>query len=95
MRLREALEAIAAIRPEAFEDLRRGIDPSLSGDPHRTAVPCGTRVPSLRSPVDPDWLGPLGMTIVIGFNPKYVVELLTQMASDQVTVAFGGELDPG
>jgi DNA polymerase III subunit beta len=33
--------------------------------------------------------------IAIGFNPKYVVELLTQMTSDQVTVALGGELDPG
>jgi pyruvate-formate lyase len=28
-------------------------------------------------------------------NPKYVVELLTQMSSDQVTIALGGELDPG
>ena len=33
--------------------------------------------------------------IAIGLNPKYVVELLTQMTSDQVTVALGGELDPG
>ena len=33
--------------------------------------------------------------IAIGFNPKYVVELLGQMTSDQVTVALGGELDPG
>jgi DNA polymerase-3 subunit beta len=33
--------------------------------------------------------------IAIGFNPKYVVELLTQMSSDEVTVALGGELDPG
>jgi DNA polymerase III subunit beta len=36
-----------------------------------------------------------GEPIAIGFNPKYVVELLTQMTSDQVTVALGGELDPG
>lgn len=35
-----------------------------------------------------------GEPIVIGFNPKYVVELLTQMTSDQVTVALGGGLDP-
>jgi DNA polymerase-3 subunit beta len=33
--------------------------------------------------------------IAIGFNPKYVVELLTQMSSDQITIALGGELDPG
>jgi DNA polymerase III subunit beta len=36
-----------------------------------------------------------GDPIAIGFNPKYVVELLSQMASDQVTVALGGDLDPG
>jgi DNA polymerase-3 subunit beta len=36
-----------------------------------------------------------GDPIAIGFNPKYVVELLGQMASDQITVALGGELDPG
>ena len=36
-----------------------------------------------------------GEAIAIGFNPKYVVELLGQMASDQITIALGGELDPG
>ena len=36
-----------------------------------------------------------GEPIAIGFNPKYVVELLGQMASDQITIALGGELDPG
>lgn len=36
-----------------------------------------------------------GDAIAIGFNPKYVVELLGQMASDQITIALGGELDPG
>jgi len=36
-----------------------------------------------------------GEPIAIGFNPKYVVELLGQMASDQVTLSLGGELDPG
>ena len=36
-----------------------------------------------------------GDPIAIGFNPKYVVELLTQMSSDQITIALGGELDPG
>jgi DNA polymerase-3 subunit beta len=36
-----------------------------------------------------------GEPIAIGFNPKYVVELLGQMSSDQVTLALGGELDPG
>jgi DNA polymerase-3 subunit beta len=36
-----------------------------------------------------------GEPIAIGFNPKYVVELLSQMTSDQITVSLGGELDPG
>jgi len=36
-----------------------------------------------------------GDAIAIGFNPKYVVELLGQMSSDQITIALGGELDPG
>jgi DNA polymerase-3 subunit beta len=36
-----------------------------------------------------------GEAIAIGFNPKYVVELLGQMVSDQITISLGGELDPG
>ncbi len=36
-----------------------------------------------------------GSSISIGFNPKYVVELLSQMSSDQVTLGLSGELDPG
>jgi DNA polymerase III subunit beta len=36
-----------------------------------------------------------GDAIAIGFNPKYVVELLLQMSSDQITISLGGELDPG
>jgi len=36
-----------------------------------------------------------GDAIAIGFNPKYVVELLGQMQSDQITLSLGGELDPG
>ena len=33
--------------------------------------------------------------LAIGFNPKYMVELLMQMTSDQITIALGGEHDPG
>jgi DNA polymerase-3 subunit beta len=36
-----------------------------------------------------------GEPIAIGFNPKYVIELLGVMASDQVGLELGGELDPG
>ena len=47
----------------------------------------------VREELDAEYNG--GEPIAIGFNPKYVVELLGQMASDQVTLALGGELDPG
>jgi DNA polymerase-3 subunit beta len=46
----------------------------------------------VREELDADYNGE---PIAIGFNPKYVVELLGQMASEQVTVHLGGELDPG
>lgn len=36
-----------------------------------------------------------GEPIAIGFNPKYVVELLSQITNDQITIALGNELDPG
>jgi DNA polymerase-3 subunit beta len=36
-----------------------------------------------------------GDPVAIGFNPKYVIELLGQMASEQVGLELGGELDPG
>jgi len=36
-----------------------------------------------------------GDAVAIGFNPKYVIELLGQMASDQIGLELGGELDPG
>jgi DNA polymerase-3 subunit beta len=46
----------------------------------------------VREEVDAEYNGD---PIAIGFNPKYVVELLGQMSSDQITIALGGELDPG
>lgn len=36
-----------------------------------------------------------GEQISIGFNPKYIIELLGQMGGDQVQLHLGGELDPG
>jgi DNA polymerase-3 subunit beta len=36
-----------------------------------------------------------GDAIAIGFNPKYIIELLGQMGTDQISLALGGELDPG
>jgi DNA polymerase III subunit beta len=46
----------------------------------------------VREELDADYNGD---PIAIGFNPKYVVELLGQMNCDQITIALGGELDPG
>lgn len=36
-----------------------------------------------------------GDDVSVGFNPKYVIDLLSQMASDQVELQLNGELDPG
>src|SRR5262249_50732331 len=46
----------------------------------------------VREELDADYNGE---AIAIGFNPKYMVELLGQMASDSITIKLGGELDPG
>lgn len=35
-----------------------------------------------------------GDEVSVGFNPKYVVDLLTHIATDKVKVELGGELDP-
>jgi DNA polymerase-3 subunit beta len=49
-------------------------------------------VGEVREELEADYAGE-GMSI--GFNPKYVIELLSQMTSDQVNLNLGGELDPG
>jgi DNA polymerase III subunit beta len=36
-----------------------------------------------------------GDELSIGFNPKYIIDLLSQMATDQVALQLNGELDPG
>lgn len=35
-----------------------------------------------------------GDDVSVGFNPKYVVDILTQIATESVVVEIGGELDP-
>lgn len=35
-----------------------------------------------------------GESITVGFNPKYVVDLLNQISAESVSVELGGELDP-
>ena len=39
-------------------------------------------------------VGYAGEALAIGFNPKYFVELLTQMSTDQIRIELAGELDP-
>jgi DNA polymerase-3 subunit beta len=36
-----------------------------------------------------------GDEVSVGFNPKYVLELLGQMETARVSVELSGELDPG
>lgn len=45
----------------------------------------------VREELDVDYSG---APVAIGFNPKYVIELLSQMGGDQVQVQVGGEVEP-
>ena len=49
-------------------------------------------VGEVREEVDADYTGD---AMTIGFNPKYILEILTAIQSDQVAIQLGGELDPG
>jgi DNA polymerase-3 subunit beta len=35
-----------------------------------------------------------GIEVAVGFNPKYVVDILTQISTERVVMELGGELDP-
>ncbi len=35
-----------------------------------------------------------GEEVVVGFNPKYVVDILSQISTDTIVIELGGELDP-
>ena len=35
-----------------------------------------------------------GEEVSVGFNPKYVVDILSQISTETVSVEIGGELDP-
>ncbi len=45
----------------------------------------------VREDLDADYNGEL---IAIGFNPKYIIELLGQIGAEQISMSLGGELDP-
>lgn len=46
----------------------------------------------VREEIDADYTGE---PITVGFNPKYILDILGQIQSDQVAVELGGELEPG
>jgi hypothetical protein len=88
----EFIEYLAAVAsrpaaPSAGDDDRRGSAPWLFRVSRRSPD-LGEVREELEAEYNAD-------PIAIGFNPKYVVELLTQMTSDQITISLGGELDPG
>jgi DNA polymerase-3 subunit beta len=46
----------------------------------------------IREEIDADYTGE---PMTIGFNPKYILDILGQIQSDQVAVELGGDLEPG
>lgn len=49
-------------------------------------------VGEVREELDADYNGE---QLVIGFNPKYLLEILSAVQSDQIAMELGGQLDPG
>jgi len=86
-----ALFAEAVKRSTLMSSESRGIKLAFTTD--QVAISSDNPdVGEVREEVDADYKGE---AVTIGFNPKYVTELLQQMHSDQVAIDLGGELDPG
>ena len=49
-------------------------------------------VGEVREELDADYNGE---PLVIGFNPKYLIDILNAIQSDQIALELGGQLDPG
>ena len=49
-------------------------------------------VGEVREELDADYTGE---PLVIGFNPKYLIDILVAIQSDQIALELGGQLDPG
>ena len=78
-------------RSQLMSSEARGIKLAFTAD-HVSITSDNPDVGEVREDIDADYTGE---PMAIGFNPKYVIELLTQMHSDQVAIDLGGELDPG
>ena len=78
-------------RAQLMSSETRGVKISASKD-GITVTSDNPDLGEVREELEADYAGE---AMAIGFNPKYVVELLGQMASDQVILSLGGELDPG
>ena len=85
------LLADAVRRAQLMSSEARGVKMAFSPD-HITIASDNPDLGEVREDVDAQFNGD-GLTI--GFNPKYMIELLGQMHSDQVAIDLGGELDPG
>lgn len=83
--------ADAVRRAQLMSNEARGVKLAFSDD-HITIASDNPDVGEVREDIDAQYKGD---TLTIGFNPKYMSELLGQMHSDQVVIELGGELDPG
>ncbi|MBP6630658.1 MAG: DNA polymerase III subunit beta [Kofleriaceae bacterium] len=78
-------------RAQLMSSETRGVKFAL-GDANLTITSDNPDLGEVREELDVDYSGG---AIAIGFNPKYVIELLSQMSADQIALHLGGELDPG
>jgi DNA polymerase III subunit beta len=85
------LLADAVKRAQLMSNEARGVKLAFATD-HITIASDNPDVGEVREDIDADYKGE---AMTIGFNPKYMIELLAQMHSDQVAIDLGGELDPG
>jgi DNA polymerase-3 subunit beta len=86
MRLVDALR-----RAQLMSSETRGVKVSSSRD-GVTITSDNPDLGEVREDLEADYTGD---PLAIGFNPKYIIELLGQINSDQISLTLGGELDPG
>lgn len=80
----------AVKRAQLMSSEARGVKMSFASD-HITIASDNPDLGEVREDVDAQFKGE---AMTIGFNPKYMIELLGQIKSDQVDIDLGGELDP-
>ncbi len=78
-------------RSQLMSSETRGVKFSLSKD-LLTVASDNPDMGEVKEELDASYTGD---DISMGFNPKYIIDLLSQMSSDQVFLELGGELDPG